>query len=77
MITAEEFLKSKGEQDFRLSTSGENLSDLLTEFAEKFKTKAEKWDRLERMVGAFYEDEDGEGDLFDIGEIAAMEFGYL
>jgi hypothetical protein len=44
---------------------------------QKYKVKADKWDALESKIDAFYEDEDGEGDLFDIGEVAAMEFGYL
>jgi hypothetical protein len=43
----------------------------------KYKVKAEKWDSLNEKIGIIYEDEDSEGDLCDIGEIAAMEFGYL
>ncbi|WP_313373791.1 hypothetical protein [Chishuiella sp.] len=44
--------------------------------------KANKWDALERKVSQFYETyENGEliydGDLTDIGELAASAFGYL
>ena len=49
-----------------------------------WKTKADKWDALDLAIGKFYPtDEDGNeledegGDLGDIGECAAMAFGYL
>lgn len=48
------------------------------------KIKADKWDKLDDQIAAFYpEDENGdydeefEGNLLDIGEIAASAFGYL
>lgn len=53
---------------------------------EAWKQKAEKWDKLEAEVLAYYEtyDEEGnelepekEGDLGDIGEVAARAFGFL
>lgn len=48
----------------------------------ELKTKADKWDSLDDQISKFYlDDEDNEeefeGDLCDIGEIAAMAFGYL
>lgn len=51
---------------------------------QEWKAKAEKWDDLDEKIGKFYLDENGEeleddegGDLVDIGEAAAMAFGYL
>ena len=53
---------------------------------EKYKIKSEKWDKLDEEIGKFYENdiddeenEDGEdeGNLIDIGEVAAIAFGYL
>lgn len=47
------------------------------------KIKANKWDLLDEEIGKFYndfdedEDEDYEGSLLDIGEAAAIAFGYL
>ena len=61
------------------TTSIENL-------IEKYKIKSEKWDKLDEKIGKFYENdiddeenEDGEdeGNLIDIGEVAAIAFGYL
>ncbi len=49
----------------------------------KWKEKAEKWDKLDAEIGKFYKDEVLEGDeknefaLMDIGEKAAIAFGYL
>jgi len=49
-----------------------------------WKTKAECWDKLGDKIAKFYADENGDmlpeedgGDLCDIGETAAMAFGYL
>lgn len=42
----------------------------------KIEEKAKKYDELEETIGKFY-DEDSEGDLGDIGEAAAMHFGFL
>lgn len=45
--------------------------------------KAEQWDALDEKIGKFYageednEEEGIEGDLCDIGEVAAEAFGYL
>lgn len=52
---------------------------------EIWKAKAEKWDALEDKISAFYvdendnvvEDNEHDGGLLDIGEIAARAFGYL
>lgn len=49
-----------------------------------WKEKAEKWDQLEKKIEKFYMDDNGNelsddegGDLGDIGEAAAMAFGFL
>lgn len=55
---------------------------------EVWKSKAEKWDRLDAKIGKFYDEEEeseqeygeqefGDGNLLDIGEAAASAFGYL
>jgi hypothetical protein len=50
---------------------------------DQWKAKAEKWDALGEKIASFYPDEEdgtGEaegGDLCDIGEAAAMAFGWL
>lgn len=52
---------------------------------EEWKEKAEKWDALDNEIGKYYtcededneEDYDDEGSLLDIGETAAIAFGYL
>jgi hypothetical protein len=53
---------------------------------ETLKAKAEKWDALESKVSEFYLNTEGEydeenpvrkGDLGDIGEVAAIAFGWL
>ena len=51
---------------------------------EEYKEKAKKWDKLDEKIGKFYFDEVGDelpddegGDLCQIGEVAAMAFGYL
>lgn len=58
----------------------------------KNKTKSEKWAELDEEIGKFYEndtddddneddeeneDDESEGNLIDIGEVAAMAFGYI
>lgn len=60
-----------------LEKAKEMEKEQMIDTSEKYRKKAEKWDELENKIGAFYEDEDSEGDLFDIGEISAMAFGYL
>lgn len=50
---------------------------------KEWKVKAEKWDALDEKIGKYYVDENGDeleeegGDLCDIGEAAAIAFGYL
>ena len=49
---------------------------------EKWKQKADKWDKLDDEIGVFYtedydEDEDMGMGLVSIGEIAAGAFGYM
>ncbi len=48
------------------------------------KIKADKWDKLDVQISNFYlqdmgefDENDSEGDLSTIGELAAMAFGYL
>lgn len=48
----------------------------------EWKAKAEKWDELDDIIGGYYAEPDGdddesEGSLIEIGERAAMAFGYL
>ena len=58
----------------------------IEQLISSYKIKAEKWDKLDEKIGKFYENdiddeenEDGEdeGNLIDIGEVAAIAFGYL
>lgn len=49
-----------------------------------WKIKSEKWDALDEKISKYYVDKDGNelpddggGDLADIGEAAAIAFGYL
>ena len=50
---------------------------------EGWKAKADKWDALEDKISKFYIDPEGNEwpnekyDLVDIGEAAAMAFGFL
>ncbi len=51
------------------------------EIAE-WKKKADQWDNLDSEIGKFYEGPNGEppekeGDLGDIGEVAASAFGWI
>jgi len=76
-----EFLAQHGRGD---------LQDLL-EIVLTFKEKSDKWDALDEEIGKFYEendvdldlpgseyeDDEGEFNLIDIGEITAIAFGYL
>jgi len=45
--------------------------------------KSEKWDKLDKKIGEYYKEEDDEdfddheGSLLEIGEDAAIAFGYL
>ncbi|WP_254562170.1 hypothetical protein [Dyadobacter diqingensis] len=65
-------------------TAGEisfsRMVELINEAGKLMEDKAAKWDALEERIGKFYEsdeDDEPEGDLCDIGEIAASAFGYL
>jgi len=51
-------------------------------YAEQFKIKADKWDKLDSDIGKYYEIEEDsmeeeEGSLLEIGETACIAFGYL
>jgi len=55
-----------------------------SEQIKEWKDKAEKWDNLDKKIAKFYVDKDGNelpdgegGDLADIGETAAIAFGWL
>jgi len=44
--------------------------------------KSEKWDKLDERIGKFYNNEsvvynEQDGDLLDIGEICALQLGYI
>ncbi len=60
-------------------------NQLTKEEIEQLKIKVGKWDALEAKISACYVDEDGNelqeedggADLCDIGEIAAIAFGFL
>lgn len=46
----------------------------------KSREKAKKWDALGNRIASYYPDEEGKqetGDLCDIGEAAAIAFGFL
>lgn len=63
---------------FELST--ETFLTINPEHIKMWKEKAEKWDKLGEKIAEFYpEDSEGYegGDLTDIGEAAAMAFGFL
>lgn len=48
-----------------------------TKLLRELKAKADKWDSLEAEITKIYEGPEDEGDLCDIGEKAAMAFGFL
>lgn len=52
---------------------------LTTEEHIKLMRKADKWDELDKKIAKFYPEDESEdpGDLCDIGEVAAVAFGYL
>ena len=60
-------------------------ADWLEKKIKKYKSKADKWDKLDEEIGRFYDSDceelngsdSEEGDLCDIGEVAAKAFGYL
>jgi hypothetical protein len=81
MITSEEFLKDKvREIDYEVPSPIEIMA-WLDEYANQYKVKADKWDELDEKIGRFYseddDNEDEEGNLCDIGEVAALCLGYL
>jgi hypothetical protein len=62
--------------------SFKSQAEEMLEEEKKHITKAEKWDKLGDAIGKYYESEDEsteeeEGSLLDIGEEAAIAFGYL
>jgi hypothetical protein len=76
MITSEEFLKDKvREIDYEVPSPIEIMA-WLDEYANQYKVKADKWDELDEKIGRFYseddDNEDEEGNLCDIGEVAAL-----
>ena len=86
-MTAQEFLIEKGILSMAEQRGFHLIQKWLDEYAEQFKRKAEKWDKLDEEIGKYYEndtdddeeneDEESEGSLLDIGETAAIAFGYL
>ncbi|MFV5696666.1 hypothetical protein ACM55G_14650 [Flavobacterium sp. LB3P122] len=47
------------------------------ELKQEIISKSNKWDELHEKIGKVYYDENFQGDLTDIGEIAALKLGYL
>ena len=86
-MTAQEFLIEKGILSMAEQRGVHLIQKWLDEYASQFKIKAEKWDKLDDEIGKYYEndtdddeeneDEEFEGSLLDIGETAAIAFGYL
>ena len=64
---------------FELAAKSELVLTPPDKQVSEWKEKAQKWDRLAQKIAQYYpEDEnDAPGDLGDIGEHAAMAFGYL
>ena len=64
----------------------EDLKQIAIDYADQFKVKSEKWDKLSDKIEKCYVDEEGEElsdeesegiDLGTIGEIAATAFGWI
>jgi hypothetical protein len=64
----------------------QELTSFLKTHLPNIFAKSQKWDELEAKIAKFYENEEGdfdeekpeqEGDLCDIGELAAEAFGWL
>lgn len=62
------------------------ITNIDTKVLAELRTKAEKWDKLEKEIAKYYTDKNGEysednpeedGDLISIGETAAIAFGWL
>lgn len=50
--------------------------NITVEHLKELAAKAARWDALAKQIAKFYE-EDSDADLGDIGEAAAIAFGYL
>lgn len=76
----EEWAEVKSEslrkENSELKKEIERLKERAEAEIAELKYKAEKWDSLDAKLAKFYED-DSEADLADIGEAAAIAFGYL
>lgn len=80
--TAQDFLNYKEKQ--QLTYTDDEVIQLMEDYASEFKLKSDKWDALDEKIGKYYEseedeseDDDFEGSLLEIGEDAAIAFGYL
>lgn len=67
--------------EYNFSKTTKDWMEKLATHLDLYKMKADKWDELDKKISEFYpegaEDNDDYGDLADIGEIAAIAFGYL
>ncbi|WP_329805437.1 hypothetical protein [Flavobacterium facile] len=59
-----------------------DLKLIALEYAEQYKQKSEKWDELETEISNFYNQENESSEeendsLLDIGEAAALAFGFI
>lgn len=70
-ISKKEFISKTREYVHRIN---EDFFD--PDFLLHINKKAEKWDKLDKKIGKFYE-EDADGNLIEIGEAAAVALGYL
>lgn len=81
MNEIEIFLHLKARETNYKSPTPKMVEEWIGEYSNQFKEKAEKWDKLDVKIGRFYkEDEDyiqEDGNFLDIGEVAAIAFGYL
>jgi hypothetical protein len=84
MKTAEQIVREKFSE--QTPESKVFILECMESYAAQFKEKAEKWDKLHTELWKYYSDADGEytednpvkkGDLTDMGEEAAMAFGFL
>lgn len=64
---------------FELSAAAMLTGSTSADQIQIWKTKAEKWDTLGNRIAEFYSEDEKNvpSDLVDIGEAAAMAFGFL
>lgn len=77
MMSLQEEYSSDFEQLLNYIKALAQLPEKDVKFLKALKVKADNWDKLEAKITAIYDGPEDKGDLGDIGEIAAMAFGYL